>query len=173
MMAVYKHNTTGQFQFFDSHSRDENGLVAAEGMSIALILGDFTSLLNYLVQLIDSLRAKYFGVQPMKIRSSVKLTVMKQSSKKTVSETVLISGSSNQPEHFVNPEDIPGCSTWNDDGSIPSIETHSPYTKWFNSLSKEQRKQRLRYKRANSRDAYAIPQTELESKKFHASVHMQ
>ena len=158
MMAVYKHNTTGQFLFFDSHSRDENGLVAAEGMSIALIFGDFTSLLNYLIQLIDSLRAKYFGVQPIEVRSSVKLTGMKQSSKKTVSETVLISGSSNQPEHFMNPEDIPGCSTWNDDGSIPSTETHSPYTKWFNSLSKEQRKERLLYKRANSRGAYAIPQ---------------
>ncbi len=36
MMAVYKQSVTGQFLFFDSHSRDENGLVTTEGSSVAL-----------------------------------------------------------------------------------------------------------------------------------------
>ena len=37
MMAVYKQSVTGQFLFFDSHSRDENGLVTTETVELTTV----------------------------------------------------------------------------------------------------------------------------------------
>ena len=156
MMAVYKQSMTGQFVYFDSHSRDENGLVAAEGTSIALIFGNFQDLLHYLLQLIASLRAKYFGIQPIVVHSSMKISAMNQ--KSSESNSTLISCATNQSEPTLNPEDTPGCSTWNDYCFRPSTNIRSPYTIWFNSLSEEKKKQRLQYMRTHKRCDYAIPE---------------
>ena len=157
MMAVYKHSMTGQFIYFDSHSRDENGLVAAEGTSIALIFGNFQDLFHYLLQLIASLHAKYFGIQPIVVHSSVKISAMNQNPNE--SNSTLISCATNQSEPIIlNPEDRAGCSTWNDNCFRPSTNIRSSYTKWFNSLSEEKKKQRLQYMRTHKRCDYAKPE---------------
>ena len=137
MMGVYKHSMPGQFVYFDSHSRDENGLVAAEGKSVALIFGNFQDLLNYLLELIASLHAKYFGIQPIVVHSSGKISVMNQNS--SDSNSTRISCDTNQSEPVMDPEDTPGCSTWNNNCFRPSTNICSPYTKWLNSLSEEQK----------------------------------
>ena len=97
MMAVYK-RIGGQYLFFDSHSRNEYGLVAGEGTSVALIFDSFQNLLNYLVQLIHSLRSRFFALLPV--------VVTVNSNTELSQESV---HANNRSE-----TDIAGCSTWND-----------------------------------------------------------
>ena len=116
MMAVYQHNATEQFVFFDSHSRNEIGLMTPEeGTSVLLIFDNFQNLLEYLLRLIPSLGAKYFGIQPIITHSNIKEPDTTQRPK-TNNSTPNFS-SNKQSESNVN-EDIPSCSTWKSTTSI-------------------------------------------------------
>ena len=171
MMAIYQHSITGQFLFFYSHSRNEIGLVTGEGTSVALLFNDFPNLLNYLFQLIPSVRARYFGIQPILIRLS-----MKESASNHISNTskhTPMSQINNQSENTVNPEDVPSCSSCNAHSFDPSFKRSqddqidlklkqtirskrlSRYDKWFlNQTGDKQNEIRTR-KRQREIDRYA------------------
>ena len=153
MMAVYRHNATGQFVFFDSHSRNEIGLLTSEGTSVVLIFENFENLLDYLLQLISSLGAKYFGIQPIVTHSNMEESDTNQRPKSTNSTPN--SGSNYQSEPTVN-QDLPSCSTWNEHCFDPSVNSTS-YKKWFNSLSDKRKAQRLQYMRASKQRDYTVP----------------
>ena len=130
MMALYKH-VTGNFLFFDSHSRDENGLMTPEGTSVALIFSHLQALHDCLLQLIASLNVNFFAIIPIVIHSSVDISKLIQLPKAIESAPTANKNIQSQPT--INPEDIPGCSTWNDNEFNSSIKSQS-YRKWFNSL---------------------------------------
>ena len=153
MMAVYQHNATGQFLFFDSHSRNEIGLMTPEGTSIVLIFETLQTLLDYLFQMISSIGAKYFGIQPIVTHSNMEESDTTQQPK--VTNGTLNFSSNIQSESSVN-QDIPSCSTWNDHCFDPSVKSIS-YQKWFNSLSDERKRQRLEYMRTCKQRNYAVP----------------
>ena len=153
MMAVYHHNATGQFVFFDSHSRNEIGLMAPEeGTSVVLIFENFENLLDYLFLLIPSIGAKYFGIQPIVTHSNTKKSDRTQRPKTTDSTPNF--SSNKQSESNVN-QDIPSCSTWNEHCFDPSVKSTS-YKKWFNSLSDKRKTQRLQYMRTCKQRDYAM-----------------
>ena len=108
MMAVYQH-VTGQFVFFDSHSRNEIGLMAQEGTSIVLFFENFQNLLNYLLRLIPTLGAKYFGIQPIVTHSSMQESDTNQ--RPETKDDSRNSDSNNPTETNMNPEGLPSCST--------------------------------------------------------------
>ena len=154
MMAVYQHKATGQFIFFDSHSRNEIGLMTPEGTSVVLIFENFQNLLDYLLRLIPSLGAKFFGIQPIITHSNIKESDTTQRPNTNNSSPNF--SSSKQSESNVN-QDIPSCSTWNEHCSDPSVKSTS-YKKWFNSLSDERKTQRLQYMRTSKQRHYAEPE---------------
>ena len=154
MMAVYQHNATGQFIFFDSHSRNEIGLMTPEGTSVLLIFENFQNLLDYLLRLIPSLGAKFFGIQPIITHSNIKESDTTQRPNTNNSSPNL--SSNKQSESNVN-QDIPSCSTWNEHCFDPSVKSTS-YKKWFNSLSDERKTERLQYMRTSKKRHYAEPQ---------------
>ena len=161
-MAVYQHNATGQFVFFDSHSRNEMGLLTPEeGTSVLLIFENFKNLLDYLLQLISSLGSKYFGIQPIVTHSNMEEFDTNQQSKTT--DSTQNSDSNYQSEPNVN-QNLPSCSTWNEHCFDPSVKSTS-YKKWFNSLSGKQKTQRLQYMRTCKQREYAEP--EKRAKKLH------
>ena len=129
MMALYKHTITGQYLFFDSHSRDENGLVAGEGTSIVLIFESLQNLLKYLVQLTNSLKARFFGLLPIQVQTNVQIAANYDNSKESNTNENQTFNSDNQTQTVSNYEDIPGCSTWID---IPLDTTSSEST--YNNL---------------------------------------
>ena len=123
MMAVYHHNATGQFVFFDSHSRNEIGLMAPEeGTSVELIFENFENILDYLFLLIPSIGAKYFGIQPIVTHSNTKKSDRTQLPKTTNSSPNF--SSNKQSESNVN-QDIPSCFTWNEQCFDPSVKSTS------------------------------------------------
>ena len=155
MMAVYQHNATGQFVFFDSHSRNEIGLMTpGEGTSVVLIFENFQNLLDYLLQLIPSLGAKFFGIQPIITHSNIKESDTAQRPKTNKSSPNF---SSNKESESNMKQDIPSCSTWNENCFDPSVKSTS-YKKWFNSLSDERKTQRLQYMRTSKQRHYAVPE---------------
>ena len=136
MMALYKHTTTGQYLYFDSHSRDENGLVAGEGTSIVLIFDSLQNLLKYLVQLTNSLRARFFGLLPIvvhkQVQTNAQIADSYNNSKESNTTENQIFNSDSQPQIILNyDEDIPGCSTWND---VPSDTVSNESTYMYNNL---------------------------------------
>ena len=176
MMTVYK-RIGGQYLFFDSHSRNEYGLVAGEGTSVALIFDSFQNLLNYLVQLIHSLRSRFFALLPV--------VVTVNSNTELSQESV---HANNRSE-----TDIAGCSTWNDiqlitgsndlssnstDVTTPSDEQISSNQRQSvrtglesnaNQLSFDQttlrREQILSRKRQLSKDSYQNPEIAAKKRK--------
>ena len=155
MMAVYQHNATGQFVFFDSHSRNEIGLMTpGEGTSVVLIFENFQNLLDYLLRLIPSLGAKFFGIQPIITHSNIKESDTPNRPKTNNSSPNF--SSNKQSESNIN-QDIPSCSTWNEHCFNPSVKSIS-YKKWFNSLSDERKTQRLQYMRTSKQRHYAVPE---------------
>ena len=148
MMAIYKHSATEQFLFFDSHSRNEQGIATAEGTSVAIIFNDLQAMLIYLLQLVASLQSKYFGVQPIVVHSSMQIPSSTQHSQECRSK---------QSNSSLNPEDTPGCSSWDDDSFNPPAKSHA-YKRWFNNLPEERKKQRLQYQRCQTQLDYAVPE---------------
>ena len=164
MMAVYKHCATGQFVFFDSHSRNEIGLMTSEGgTSVVLIFENFHNLLDYLYRLIPSINAKYFGIQPIVTHSTIKESDTTQRLKTNDSTPNF---SSNKQSGSDMNQDIPSCSTWNEHCFDPSVKSTS-YKKWFNSLSDKRKAQRLQYMRICKQHDYA--KSEERAKKLETS----
>ena len=165
MMAVYHHNATGQFVFFDSHSRNEIGLMTPEGgTSVVLIFENLGNLLDYLFLLIPSIGAKYFGIQPIVTHSNVEESDSKQRPQTTNSTVNSGSNNRSQPNIPNVNEDIPSCSTWNEHCFDPSVKSIS-YKKWFNSLSDKRKTQRLEYMRTSKQRDYTDPEKKARKSK--------
>ena len=69
MMALYKDTTSGQYLFFDSHSRNASGFPDCDGTSCAIIFPDINNLVKYLQALVAKMNLDLtnFAILPLKI----------------------------------------------------------------------------------------------------------
>ena len=69
MMALYKDTTSGQYLFFDSHSRNASGFPDCDGTSCAIIFPNINNLVKYLQALVAimNLDLTNFAILPLKI----------------------------------------------------------------------------------------------------------
>ena len=63
-MAIYKENSTNQYVFFDSHSRDEYGFPACDGTACTMVFPDLNNLVTFLQVLANrmNLNPRNFGI---------------------------------------------------------------------------------------------------------------
>ena len=71
MMALYKNITSGEYLFFDSHSRNESGFPDCDGTSFAVIFPDINNLVKYLQALATkmNLDSTNYAILPVMIIS--------------------------------------------------------------------------------------------------------
>ena len=69
MMALYKDTTSGQYLFFDSHSRNASGFPDCDGTSCAIIFPNINNLVKYLQALVAKMNLDLtnFAILPLKI----------------------------------------------------------------------------------------------------------
>ena len=69
MMALYKDITSGQYLFFDSHSRNESGFPDCDGTSFAVIFPDINNLVKYVQALATkmNLDSTNYAILPLMI----------------------------------------------------------------------------------------------------------
>lgn len=166
MMAIYYHEATGQYIFFDSHSRDKCGFPTSEGTAVALYFQNIDNLFIYLSVLAETLPLddRRFLIQPVSINANKHDSI----------ETNIVGDNV-----AIDVESEPGCSTWTSDAYFhtacnetdtaldstdnestycPSTSSRQPsrYQKWFQNLSTERQEEIRENKRKRSKDHYQI-----------------
>ncbi len=89
MMALYKDCSTGHYIFFDSHSRNEIGLLPTTGVGSSVVLA-FENLYIYLKTLSSQLNTAHltYGIQPIHRSSVSQSSQSDRQSVKSVRQTV-------------------------------------------------------------------------------------
>ncbi len=174
MMAIYKDCSTGNYIYFDSHSRNEFGFPIENGNSVALVFKDFDNLHSYLKVLCRHLNvtARTYGIQPVHVTMTKEGSLSRHIESTTKKET---RGSTNDLK-----ENEPGCSTWSSDhfdistcmqtSPDQTYDQHSATNKmttyqiWYQNLSPEEKNERLAKKRKMSKDKYKIAEHAAQTK---------
>ena len=166
ILAFYHDDTSDQYLFFDSHSRDELGFPAPDGKSFAIIFPDIHNLEKFLKQLANKKNVKTYAILP------VTITIESEPSESSNLQT---HKRSENTEHMCftdsNSENEPGCSTWEDkivgrpqDDQIQlklnqTIQTNqrkrlSRYEKWFQNQTEEKQNEVRARKRQRESNRY-------------------
>ena len=169
MMAIYRDCSTGNYIYFDSHSRNEFGFPTEGGNSVALVFQDYGNLYTYLKFLCTQLNvtARTYGIQAVHITMTKEGSLICHVDSRPTTEKETARSTNNLKENE------PGCSTWSSDNfEIPkrmqtspdqTYDEHSPiemskYQKWWQNLSTDEKNERLAKKRKMSKDKYDNPE---------------
>ena len=168
-MAIYKDNSTNQYVFFDSHSRDEYGFPACDGTACTMVFPDLNNLVTFLQVLANRLNLypRNFGIQPVTLitqteqhgtalntqyqprhkNSGLCPPVRDNNSTAAGNKTGIVYGNKKVASDCCNCKDLSSVE-------MPPNERLSRYDKWFRKLSTSRRNDILARKRKRSNEQY-------------------